>query len=1313
MFKKTPQKRVLFSRGTKLLVLGVFSTVLLTVSMLIGPAKQAHAVNSTLNFQARLMTSGGAIVPDGNYNVEFKLYNVSTGGSALWTETRINSDQVRVVNGYLTVNLGSVTAFPAIDWSQDLYLTMNIGGTAASPSWDGEMSPRLKLTATPYAFNAGQLGGVAASSYARQDASNTFTQTNTFSYSSGTNGIATLQSASTSNGLLTLDPGATNKLALRVSRGATTKLTIDGNGNLSTTGTVQGSTLNATSNIQTNGTTRIDSSGNLSNIGNIVGSGTLQMSGTGSSYLMGALGLGVTNPQGALSIANGAWITGVNAAGDGFVNLLQINANNEIQLGAALNVDGGIVLPTNAGQVSLVDLPVDATASAGTPESYTFRIGSTNLMTLYGESDGAGGAQNLRVSIGSSITPTHTLDIAGTAAATQFLQNGNNVCDSSGTGCPSGSGLGGSGTTNTIAMFTAGTTLGNSILTQTSSTIAVAGSLRLNVGTSTADTFTTPAGNSVKTAINIPLYDPGAAGQILAFGLPSTANATARGITVFDARTAGVIQPAIAVISPNENDIFGLSWNGLNTTASLETGSAAIALRPGGTNVKLWAGSTGVAIGNNFSSASYPLDVTGDINTSTQYRIGGTVICTSAGCTPTANSANYIQNTTTVQSANMYVQAATSGSVAAVIRANAAGTGDILDLKSGGGTNIATFSSTGAVLFQNSTDSANAFTINSSPTGTNENIFRVDSISERVAIGVVGGTPSAKLNIATGSTVGLRVYDNGAYNSLELANGTANTMAVDQYGATLHKTTTNSTSAFQVQDANTGIALNVDTSNLRVGIGGITTPAVSLDVQGGIQQTGLTTSNTGGADANKWTLMGTCTITVQYRQCISKIDILGGFDGSANSNTQATVSMRVKQQNAMAGAPYVNVTMNDTAELITKNDIVAVTTQNDATATVVKLYGRITNTFEQWYFAPTMNPDQSPSKWVWSQSAGFLAALPAGTQTTAVYGDSNANTLTIQPSANSTSALKVLNAAGTQTAFTVDSGNLRIGVGGNTTPQYAVDATGEINASVGLRVNGTSVCDTTGCIAKSGSGYYIHNQTTQQTANLNIVSAATNSVTALFQGAVGQTANILQINSGSGNALLTVGPSTVTVGYGGNTVTFGSGFEPTLAGNARHQQSIVLTPEYAGAVLDATNDATCSSANSGTMTSGLDLTNRMNYYKWSANGAAQCYDVVVQLQVPSDWAAWNGTPSVSTYTSDTTNGTLKLEVRDTAGTVETNNNFASVTPTTTTTWQSRPGGSLGGTYTAGQVMTLRIRMTSPNAGDVRLGNITLNYYSKY
>lgn len=171
MFQQTPQKSVLrlFGLRQACLLIALLSVAFAPiVYTLLAPQKAAAAVSSTINFQARLQGSTGVIVADGNYNVEFKLYNASsssgssqgscTGDSnCLWTETRVGSDQVRVANGYLTVNLGSVTPFGSLDWNQQLWLTMNIGGTG-SPSWDGEMNPRLLLTGVPYAFQAGELG---------------------------------------------------------------------------------------------------------------------------------------------------------------------------------------------------------------------------------------------------------------------------------------------------------------------------------------------------------------------------------------------------------------------------------------------------------------------------------------------------------------------------------------------------------------------------------------------------------------------------------------------------------------------------------------------------------------------------------------------------------------------------------------------------------------------------------------------------------------------------------------------------------------------------------------------------------------------------------------------------------------------------------------------------------------------------------------------------------------------------------------------------------------------------------------------------
>ena len=119
------------------------------------------ATPSTLNFQARLMSSAGNIVPDGTYNVEFKIYNASTSSGSsqgscsgdsncLWTETRLTTDsaplRIIVKNGYLSAYLGDKTALPANIWGQQLWLTMNIGGTSGAPSWDGEMTPRIRMT---------------------------------------------------------------------------------------------------------------------------------------------------------------------------------------------------------------------------------------------------------------------------------------------------------------------------------------------------------------------------------------------------------------------------------------------------------------------------------------------------------------------------------------------------------------------------------------------------------------------------------------------------------------------------------------------------------------------------------------------------------------------------------------------------------------------------------------------------------------------------------------------------------------------------------------------------------------------------------------------------------------------------------------------------------------------------------------------------------------------------------------------------------------------------------------------------------------
>jgi len=136
------------------------------------PASAATGVNQQVSYQARLLDSTGAVVADGTYNMEFKIYQngdgVVGGGDETikWTETRTGGNKVTVKNGYFSVMLGSVTSFgTSVDWNQDtLWLSTNIGGTG-TPTWDGEMSPFRRFGSAAYALNADRLDGLSAADF--------------------------------------------------------------------------------------------------------------------------------------------------------------------------------------------------------------------------------------------------------------------------------------------------------------------------------------------------------------------------------------------------------------------------------------------------------------------------------------------------------------------------------------------------------------------------------------------------------------------------------------------------------------------------------------------------------------------------------------------------------------------------------------------------------------------------------------------------------------------------------------------------------------------------------------------------------------------------------------------------------------------------------------------------------------------------------------------------------------------------------------------------------------------------------------------
>ncbi|PID31746.1 hypothetical protein CR970_04225 [Candidatus Saccharibacteria bacterium] len=201
------------------LTLGVllFAALGCVFSTRVGAPIRAYAApTETLNFQARLTDAAGSTVSDGNYSVEFRLYDAEVGGTNEWIETQT----VAVRSGYMSVYLGDVTPFGAgIDWTQAKWLTMNVNG-------DGEMNPRLRLTAVPYAFAAeqadtltisagsGSIGGDDLVWLSQGSAQQTTSATDAISINQlGSGGLLDLQSGGTSvfnvanDGLLSLGNG--------------------------------------------------------------------------------------------------------------------------------------------------------------------------------------------------------------------------------------------------------------------------------------------------------------------------------------------------------------------------------------------------------------------------------------------------------------------------------------------------------------------------------------------------------------------------------------------------------------------------------------------------------------------------------------------------------------------------------------------------------------------------------------------------------------------------------------------------------------------------------------------------------------------------------------------------------------------------------------------------------------------------------------------------------------------------------------------------------------------------------------------------
>lgn len=103
---------------------------------------------STIAYQGRLADSAGSPLT-GTYNMIFRLYSASSGGTPLWEEQWTGSNGVRVSDGLFNVMLGSLTQIPqaVVTGQYQLFLGITVGT-------DDEMAPRVQLGSVPFATQA-------------------------------------------------------------------------------------------------------------------------------------------------------------------------------------------------------------------------------------------------------------------------------------------------------------------------------------------------------------------------------------------------------------------------------------------------------------------------------------------------------------------------------------------------------------------------------------------------------------------------------------------------------------------------------------------------------------------------------------------------------------------------------------------------------------------------------------------------------------------------------------------------------------------------------------------------------------------------------------------------------------------------------------------------------------------------------------------------------------------------------------------------------------------------------------------------------
>ncbi|MCL4363703.1 site-specific integrase [Patescibacteria group bacterium] len=601
-----------------------------------------------LSFQGRLTDSLGNPITTAT-NVTFKLYNVSTGGTALYTAgpCSITPDQDGIFNaliggsGYSPTPPQTVcgTEVDSTIFSENANVYLGI--TVAS---DSEMTPRQQIANVGYAINAETLQGLPPGAgmsnipYINSDGDLLISESNpninstyasaTFTISSAN--AATIQSAGSGDIILQ----ATGSGALRFRTGGSsdtyTRLYIDSSTNGGNVG------IGTTAPME-----KLDVNGNATIAGNLTFYGGVR---TIASRALNDLAIGDSQTGNILISPNSNKLVEF------------FNSSNYINSSGNLTIAGNLTVP---GTTTFNGVAYTWPGTAGT-NGYVLSTNGTGGLSWVAQTGGGGGSGTWIINANGSIYPiNNTVDafigVSNTNSATTSAKFGFlNVNSGTPTASIAGSlanvatyltGNGNLATTNMANLTLGGSTTGNVILNSRGSTALTANGTDLTAG----GTFTLPNSNTLTGVSGYAQFSNGVSvGNGTTYYLDSTGNLNASTV-----KTGGTQR---IDASGNLTNIGTTQLNGITYTwPGAQTGGYS--LTTNGSGGLSWTNPQTFGLWTTSGGALYPINNTLDAFIGTSNPASATTSSKFAflnvnSGTPTASIAGSLANVATYLTGN-------------------------------------------------------------------------------------------------------------------------------------------------------------------------------------------------------------------------------------------------------------------------------------------------------------------------------------------------------------------------------------------------------------------------------------------------------------------------------------------------------------------------------------------------------------------------------------------------------------------------------------------------------------------------------------